>query len=48
MVFGTLTGIEDVEAQPQTDNAIYNLQGQRVVNPGPGIYIQNGRKFIVR
>lgn len=49
MVFDTLTGIEDVEAaQPQTDGAIYNLQGQRVVNPGPGIYIQNGRKFVVR
>ncbi len=49
MVFGTLTGIEEVEAaQPQTDGAIYNLQGQRVVNPGPGIYIQNGRKFVVR
>lgn len=48
MVFDTLTGIEEVEAQPQIDNAIYNLQGQRVVNPGPGIYIQNGRKFIVR
>lgn len=48
MVFGTLTGIEEVEAQPQTDGTIYNLQGQRVVNPGPGIYIQNGRKFVVR
>ena len=48
MVFGNLTGIEEVEAQPQTDGNIYNLQGQRVVNPGPGIYIQNGRKFIVR
>ncbi len=48
MVFGSLTGIEEVEAQPQTDGNIYNLQGQRVVNPGPGIYIQNGRKVIVR
>jgi len=48
MVFGSLTGIEEVAAQPQTDGTIYNLQGQRVVNPGPGIYIQNGRKFIVR
>ncbi len=48
MVFDTLTGIEEVAAQPQTDSAIYNLQGQRITNPGPGIYIQNGRKFIVR
>lgn len=48
MVFGSLTGIEEVEAAQATDGPIYNLQGQRVVNPGPGIYIQNGRKFVVR
>ena len=48
MVFGSFTGIDEVAAQPQNDGAIYNLQGQRVTNPGPGIYIQNGRKFIVR
>ena len=25
---------------------IYNLQGVRVTNPGQGIYIQNGKKYI--
>lgn len=48
MKFGNTTGINEVMAEPSTDGPIYNLQGQRVVNPGPGIYIQNGRKFIIR
>jgi hypothetical protein len=31
------------------DNNIYNLQGQRVTSPStPGIYIKNGRKFLVK
>lgn len=46
------SGIEDVVAIPATrveDNRIFNLQGIEVVNPTvPGIYIQNGKKFIVR
>ncbi len=28
--------------------AYYNLAGQRVVKPARGIYIQNGRKVVVR
>jgi len=31
-----------------TDVAIYNLSGQRVVNPQKGIYIKNGRKYVIR
>lgn len=30
------------------DGAIYNLQGVRVTNPTKGVYIQNGKKFIVK
>ena len=30
------------------DGAIYNLQGQRITKPQKGIYIQNGKKFIVK
>jgi hypothetical protein len=26
----------------------YTLQGQRVVNPGKGLYIKNGKKVIVK
>ena len=29
-------------------NNIYNLQGQRVENPGKGIYIMNGKKVVIR
>lgn len=46
------SGIEEVVAIPAArveDNRIFNLQGIEVVNPTvPGIYIQNGKKFIVR
>ena len=27
---------------------IYNLQGQRVGHPTQGIYIKNGRKYIIK
>lgn len=32
----------------QADNAVYNLQGVRVAAPTKGIYIQNGRKIVVK
>ncbi len=30
------------------DERIFDLSGRRVQNPRPGIYLRNGRKFIVR
>ena len=44
------TAVDHIEADPQRpiDNTYYNLMGQPVVNPGPGIYIQNHKKVIVR
>lgn len=30
------------------DNAIYDLSGRRISKPAKGIYIQNGKKFIVK
>jgi len=51
-VKGNSTGIKNVQsvvAQPQTSAAIYDLQGRRINGtPQHGLYIQNGRKFIVR
>ena len=32
----------------KTDDAIYNLNGQRVNTPQKGIYIRNGKKFIMK
>ena len=48
-----LAGIEEVftdsAAEFEGDGRIYNLQGIRVANPTtPGIYIRNGKKFVVK
>ena len=42
-----MTRLERVVA-PRITGKIYNLLGQEVENPGPGIYIMNGRKFIIK
>jgi hypothetical protein len=41
------TGI-NVQSSIQSDNAYYTLQGQRVQNPGKGLYIRNGKKVVVK
>ena len=46
---GDEAGVSDAVAAPVHDGRIYNLQGIEVTNATiPGIYIQNGKKFIVR
>ena len=43
------TGIHTIRYETDmTDDHIYNLQGQRVVNPRKGIYIKNGKKFVIK
>jgi len=48
-VFGETTGVKNIEATvEEVDNApVYDLQGRRVVNPTKGIYVKNGKKFVV-
>ena len=42
-------GISNVKAQTPADGAIYTLQGVKVEGAlKPGIYIKNGRKFVVK
>ena len=41
------TGIRDIQMN-KNDGKIYDLMGRRVTNPTKGIYIQNGKKFIVK
>jgi hypothetical protein len=41
------TGIR-VQSSIQSDNAYYTLQGQRVVNPGKGLYIKNGKIVVIK
>ena len=44
-----VTGVAVVEQDRTLSNGrIYNLLGQEVLNPGKGIYIMNGKKFIVK
>jgi hypothetical protein len=42
------TGIENVQGNENGSAAIYNLNGQRVKSAANGLYIQNGRKYIVK
>ena len=42
-------GVESLESVEVFDNAMYNLQGQRILAPAKGqIYIQHGRKMFAR
>ena len=44
---GEATGIEAVKAA-KNDGEFFNLAGQRVANPTKGLYIVNGKKYIVK
>ena len=47
--FNTATGIESVKVEDLTkDGAVYNLNGVRVTNPTKGLYIKNGKKYMVK
>ena len=41
------TGIQAITTSAPT-SAIYNLNGTRMKNPGRGIYIINGKKYVVK
>lgn len=47
---GGTTGIDATlnEGVEMTDGVIFDLSGRRVANPTKGIYIKNGKKFIVK
>ena len=44
------TGISSMQAEPAKmfDNQYYNLNGQRISQPTKGLYIRNGKKYIVK
>lgn len=45
----THTAIRDINENANTNNGvIYDLQGRRVASPTRGIYIMNGRKYVVK
>ncbi|MBR1789192.1 MAG: leucine-rich repeat domain-containing protein [Bacteroidaceae bacterium] len=43
---GYETAVERIEASVGTDDAWYNLAGQRVERPTKGIYVKNGKKVL--
>ena len=46
---GTITGIDAIKNNVVEDGKVYNLQGMEVKRPlKSGIYIRNGKKFIVK
>ena len=45
---GSIATSIDHPAQTEEDGVVYNLQGYKVTNPSAGVYIKNGKKFIVK
>lgn len=41
-------GITSAVAGADDNGAIYNLRGEKVTAPGKGIYIRNGKKFVIK
>ena len=48
IVFGDTTGISEINNTAKADGAYYSISGVRVANPTKGLYIQNGKKVIVK
>ena len=44
----TTTGVRTVRNVTIGTTPYYNLQGQRIDHPTPGVYIQNGKKIVVK
>ena len=46
---GTITGIKNVTSNEESKNdKFFNLSGQQVSQPTKGIYIKNGKKYIIK
>lgn len=44
-----MTGVNNITAdEAKADGKIYNLSGMEVKTPAKGVYIQNGKKFVVK
>lgn len=45
---GEATGIQNFSNTQGSDNTYYDMQGRRISKPEKGIYIQNGKKVVVK
>ena len=43
-----LAGVESIKKETTTDGEFYDLQGRKVKTPGKGLYIKNGKKYIIK
>ena len=49
VIYSGTTGLQEIGAARESDNAWYTIQGIRVPAPtAPGIYIHNGKKYILK
>ena len=47
-VNNVLSGISTVKTEKNQNSGLYTLQGVKVNKPQKGIYIQNGKKMIIK
>ena len=45
---GETSGIVEVQADANKDDAIYDLLGRRQANPHKGVYIRGGKKILIK
>ncbi len=47
---GSASGVDEIASDRSLheDGVIYDLMGRRVESPSSGIYIKNGKKFVVK
>lgn len=45
---GSSSGINTIKTDNKNDNRIYSLGGQLINSPSKGIYIKNGKKYVVK
>ena len=46
--FEETTGVKTVVINKDSDGEVYNLQGIRVALPQKGIYVKNGKKYVIK
>ena len=45
---GSATAIDEIDANRSSSTTVWNLKGQAVARPSKGIYIKDGKKFVVK
>ncbi len=48
LIIGTTDGISSINADEQGGGTVYNLAGQKVSKAQKGVFIQNGRKVVIK